>query len=396
MRHEAVASIALIVASLAGGALATEGINLIGIGPVQQGTAGAGVASAKNSTWLLLNPAGLADIKAGVDASIQGFVPDRSLNSNASGGAGKQSDDSHFFIPSVSGSFGQSGGQGGFYGVGLYGTSGMGVDYDSGRVGGGLPPFSPQGVGDTMTELAVAKLTATYAREFGDSGFSLGAGPILVISRLRTDMLNPNTFTYASGDWDTAIGGGAIIGFNQKVGKLSIGGSYITEQWVEQFDDYNDLLGGSLNLPQQATLGLAYDLRDNLELALDYRWIGWRELETLGDTFGWDNQNIVKAGVTWGVTDALTLRGGISHGKSPIDSNSAFGNGLFPTIMETHLACGVSYAIEKWAFHLAYVHALENSVTANGHDAGMLQPLASGTELRMKQRSLTAGLTYNF
>jgi hypothetical protein len=49
---------------------ATEGINLIGIGPVQQGTAGAGVASAKDSTWLILNPAGLTDVDMGVDASL--------------------------------------------------------------------------------------------------------------------------------------------------------------------------------------------------------------------------------------------------------------------------------------------------------------------------------------
>jgi long-chain fatty acid transport protein len=41
---------------------ATDGINLIGVGPVQQGTAGAGVASAKDSTWLILNPAGLTDV----------------------------------------------------------------------------------------------------------------------------------------------------------------------------------------------------------------------------------------------------------------------------------------------------------------------------------------------
>ena len=88
---------------------------------------------------------------------------------------------------------------------------------------------------------------------------------------------------------------------------------------------------------------------DNVELVLDYRWLGWAELNTLGDQFGWDNQNIVKAGVTWGVTDALTLRGGISYGESPIDESNAFSNALFPAIMETHLA---------------YIHALGNEVTA--------------------------------
>jgi long-chain fatty acid transport protein len=387
---------ALLAITLAGSVSATEGINLIGIGPVQQGTAGAGVASAKDSTWLILNPAGLTDIDRGVDASFQAFAPNRSINSTASGGAGEQSDNSAFAIPAVSGSFGCCYGENGFFGIGAYGTSGMGVDYDQGRVGSGFPPSATQDIGDTMTELAVAKITATFAYKFNDSGFSVGAGPVLVVSRLQTDMLNPNTFAYSSGDWDTAVGAGAIIGFNQHLGKLSIGGSYITEQWMSEFDEYNSLLGGSLNLPQQLTLGVAYDLRDNLELAIDYRWIGWGELDTLGDTFGWENQNIVKAGITWDVNETWTLRSGISHGKSPIDSDTAFGNALFPAIVETHLAFGASYNRENWAVHVAYVHALENSVTANGNDAGLLQPIASGTEISMYQNSLTLGLTYKF
>ena len=365
---------------------ATEGINLIGIGPVQQGTAGAGVASAKDSTWLLLNPAGLTDVEMGVDASFQYFAPVRTMNSTTSGGAGAQEDDSAFVIPSISGSFGCCQGENGFLGLGLYGTSGMGVNYDNGRFPGG---------GDRMTELSVAKLTGTYAYKFGDSGLSIGAGPILVMSRLKTDMLNPNTGSFSSGDWDASFGSGAIIGVNQKLGTLSIGGSYMTEQWMQEFDEYNSLLGGSLNLPQQLTVGAALNVTDTIELALDYRWVGWKELETLGDTFGWDSQNIVKAGITWGVTDELTLRGGISYGKSPIGEDTAFSNALFPAITETHLACGASYAWEKWAAHFACIHALENTITANGPNMGPMGD-GTGTEISMYQNSLTAGVSYTF
>ncbi len=389
-------AVALLAAGFAIQSSATEGINLIGIGPLQRGTAGAGVASAKDSTWLILNPAGLPDVDRGVDASFQVFAPNRTLDSTASGGAGKQEDDSLFYIPSLSTSFGCCHGDNGYLGLGLYGTSGMGVDYGFGRIGSGFPPSSPQNLGDTLTELAISKLTATYAYKFDDSGFSVGVGPILVLSRLRTDMLNPNTFAFSSGEWDTAYGAGAIVGFNQHLGRLSLGGSYLSEQWVEKFDAYNDLLGDSLNLPQQMTVGAAYDLLENLELALDYRWIGWGELETLGNTFGWANQNIVKAGATWQVNEAWTLRGGISHGNSPIDSDVAFGNALFPAIVETHLAGGVSCQREQWGFHLAYTHALEEEVTANGNDAGPLQPLAAGTKVSMYQDSLTAGVSYRF
>ena len=387
---------------------ATEGINLIGVGPVQQGTAGAGVASAKDSTWLILNPAGLTDIRPGIDASLQVFAPVRTINAadtsyranpDGTGSVGTLEDDAAFVIPSISGSFGCCHGENGFIGLGVYGTSGMGVDYDYNRVSQD-PLGQPQQTGDKMTELSVAKMTATYAYKAGDSGFSIGAGPIFVISRLRTDMLNPNTGALSSGGWDTAYGVGAIIGVNQNFGALSIGGSYMSEQYMSEFDDYNPLLGDSLNLPQQLTVGAAYNVLDNLELALDYRWTGWDELTTLGDTFGWENQNIVKAGVTWGVSEALTLRGGISHGKSPSPDNQVFANALFPAIMETHLACGVSYAWEKWSAHLAYIHALEVTQTeSEGVDftaAGGGANDGQGTEISMYQNSLTAGVSYNF
>lgn len=392
------ATIALAAAQV----FATEGINLIGIGPVQQGTAGAGVASAKDSTWFILNPAGLVDLEPSVDASFQVFAPVRTIDSslsypanpNGSGSVGELEDDSMYVVPSISSSFGCCHGENGFVGLGIYGTSGMGVDYDSGRIGD-LATGQPQNEGDMMTELSIAKMTATYAYKFNDSGFSVGVGPIFVVSRFRTDnIVNPTPpAVYSSSDWDTAYGAGFIVGINQHLGRLSLGGSYMSEQWMSEFDEYDTLLADSLNLPQQITVGAAYNILDNLELVLDYRWVGWKELDTLGDQFGWDNQNIVKAGATWAMNDALTLRGGISYGESPIDADIAFGNALFPAITETHLACGASYAWEKLTAHIAYIHALENEVTANGNDFG---GVGAGTKISMYQNSVTAGATYRF
>ena len=344
---------------------ATEGINLIGIGPVQQGTAGAGVASAKDSTWLILNPAGLTDVGRQVDASFQAFAPYRTVDY----GAGKQSDNSAFFIPSLSASLGCCKNDSGYLGIGLYGTSGMGVDYNGGPLG-------------SRTELSVAKMTLTYAKDLGD-GWSVGAGPIFVLSRLRTDMMGQ------SDSWDTASGVGAIFGVNKKVNdKLKVGASYMSEQFMTEFDEYNALLPDSLNLPQQLTVGLAYDIRTNLEFALDYRWVGWNKLETLGDQFGWEDQRIVKAGLTWNATERLTLRTGISHGNSPIGSEDVFLNSLFPAIMKTHLATGISYAFDRVTLNLAYIHALNTEETATG--------MGAGTKISMYQNSLTLGANWKF
>lgn len=362
---------ALILAIAAAfSATATDGINLIGIGPVQQGTAGAGVASAKDSTWLILNPAGLTDVERQVNASFQFFVPNRNAQYP---GMPNQNDNSSFFIPSLSASFGCCNKDTGYFGIGVYGTSGMGVDYDANN------PF----IGGNFTELSIAKMTFTYAHLF-DNGWSVGAGPILVLSRFRTDMGG------FSRQWDTALGAGAIFGVNKRVNdKLKLGASYITEQYMEDFDKYNGLLNDSLNLPQQLTVGLAYNVLTNVEVALDYQWIGWGQLETLGDQFGWEDQNIVKAGVTWDVDERLTLRGGISHGNSPIQSEDVFQNSLFPAIMETHLAAGASYALnDSINLDLAYIHALE--ATQRGPGPG------GTTDISMYQNSLTVGLSWKF
>jgi len=379
MNKKLILTAALLFAAFTA-AKATEGINLIGIGPVQQGTAGAGVASAKDSTWLILNPAGLTDVGKRVDTSFQYFAPVRTINSSANPGAGTQKDDSAFFIPSLSGSFGCCNDNNGHIGIGLYGTSGMGVDYKEPRI---------PGQQDRMTELSIAKLTAVYAQAF-DNGFSIGAGPVLVLSRFKTDMFNGKTGS-ESGDWSTAAGAGALIGANQKIGeKLKIGGSYMSEQYMTEFDEYHNLLNGPLNLPQQATVGLAYNVRTNLEAVLDYRWIGWDQLETLGDQFGWEDQRIVKAGLTWNATRRLTLRSGISHGNSPIDSNQGFANSLFPAIMKTHAACGASYEFDKFTLHFAFIHGFKETIT--DHSGGF----GDGTEISMYQNSATIGASWKF
>jgi len=394
-----------IVGGIAGGmkSEATHGINLIGVGPVQQGTAGAGMASAKDSTWLILNPAGLTDIQPSFDASLQVFAPVRKMDSTMSMGAGEQRDDSMFVIPQISGSFGCCHAERGFVGIGMYGTSGMGVDYDDGRMGNFMTG-RPQSHDDQMTSLSIAKMTLTYAYKFGDEPgktWSIGAGPVLVYSRFKTDMYHFTAMGPASSyeSWDDAWGGGAIVGVTKHFGRVSIGASYLSKQWMGKFDKYDTLFGSALNLPQEARAGLAWNVLDNLELAFDYQWIDWSGVDTF-DQFGWDSQNIYKLGATWGVTDALTLRTGLSYGKTPVDRSNAFANALFPAIMEMHFSCGFTYAWEKWAVNCAYTHAFKESVTADGKLTNSMMPgmgsMVAGTKIQMYQNSLTLGVTRHF
>ena len=77
-------------------AYTAEGTRLIGTGPVQVGTAGAGVASPQNSSWLSLNPAGLVDISNRVDTSVDIINGRVAVTPNGAAGnpSGEKLDDS--------------------------------------------------------------------------------------------------------------------------------------------------------------------------------------------------------------------------------------------------------------------------------------------------------------
>ncbi|MCB1322326.1 MAG: outer membrane protein transport protein, partial [Leptospiraceae bacterium] len=197
--------VALSIAVMHNPALATDGTQLIGIGPIQKGTGGAGVASARDATWAILNPASIIALGKRVDGSLEVFAPDRFMDSEGPSGlansaAGRSEDDSVFYIPTI-GMICDC--EIGTFGMGIYGINGMGVDYNSSRT---LPGAA--GGFDRRTEYAVAKAAFSYAYPVSDS-FTLGGALNLDYARLRTDSLNA-AFAQTAGQnrWDDAFGMG--------------------------------------------------------------------------------------------------------------------------------------------------------------------------------------------
>ena len=93
-------------------AMATDGHQMIGLGPIQKGNGGAGVARAKDATWVLVNPAAIVDLDKRFDMSVELFAPVRTLDPNgplilplANHFAGEMEDDSVFYIPNMSAVF---------------------------------------------------------------------------------------------------------------------------------------------------------------------------------------------------------------------------------------------------------------------------------------------------
>lgn len=379
---------------------ATHGTELIGIGALQKGTGGAGVASPKDSTWVLLNPASIVGMDCQLDVSLELFAPERYKDTHglfSNWGADRNADDSVFLIPSLG--YTHCDGGDSAWGIGLYGVSGMGVEYDSSR--SLLPKLLLRNY-DRRTEYSVAKLAVGYTRMLGNSGWSLGVAPTLVYSRFKTDML---TLAFAQAeadnDWDDAFGAGISIGVYRRWERFGFGATYASRTWMTEFEDYGDLFFESMDLPQTFQIGIAYDITPKLELVADYKWIDWSGVAQMGDEplqggFGWDSQHVFKAGLTWSATPKWTFRGGVSYADSPISEGHVFANALFPAITEMHVAAGLSYAItERSEVHIACMHAFENELKDSGR-GDLFSILGRGTEAGLEENTVTVEYSYKF
>ena len=383
-------------------AQATDGHQLIGIGALQLGTGGAGVASAKDSTWVLLNPAAITELDRRFDLSIEVFAPYRYLEPKgprllplANRGAGKMSDDSMFYIPAMGLVF--PAGDGAF-GVGLFAVNGMGVDYRRSRT---LIPRLFGANFDRRTKYGVMKLGLSYAHDLRD-GWSVGLTATLDYARFKTDMLTLNFWeTGGRNRPASAFGAGLTLGVQKRWERLRLGAAYTTPQWMDTMDRYNDLMPLPLDIPQTLQAGLAYDITPKIEWALDYKFIDWSGVKQIGKApikggFGWKDQHILKTGVTWQAHPRWTVRAGASYGKSPIREDVVFANGLFPAIVEMHLTFGLSYALsENTDIHFAYEHAFGNTLTENGR-GDLFSVVGKGTKIHLAENTFTVQYSYRF
>ncbi|HOC70339.1 MAG TPA: outer membrane protein transport protein [Candidatus Hydrogenedentes bacterium] len=390
-----------VLVTAAARSMATDGTQLTGIGAVQQGTCGAGVASPGDSTWVLLNPAGILEMGCRLDVSMEVFAPERH---NRPGGlfgnlaAGDMEDTSMFMIPSLGYSRCLDGGNAA-WGVGLYGVSGMGVEYKTSRAI--LPRLFLKNY-DRRTEYSVAQLVAAYAHTLGDSGWAIAFAPHLNYSMFKSDMLTLNfSETKGGNHWDDAYGLGFSLGLHKRWERIAFGLTYTSRQWMTEFKAYDDLFFASMDLPQLLQAGIAYSLSPRLEVVADYKWIDWSGISQIGAEplrggFGWHDQHVFKAGVTWHALPKWTFRAGFSHAQSPIDERHVFANALFPAITENSTAVGASYSISDTSeIHVAFTHTFENTLKDSGR-GDLFSLLGKGSKISLEENELTVQYSYTF
>jgi long-chain fatty acid transport protein len=168
----------LAVAGLSAPALATNGMNMEGYGPVATAMGGASFAYDNGTAGLINNPATLGFMKSGTarfDIAIGGLHPD--VTSKMAGMPNANSDGTAYYMPAV-GYVRKDGKL--TYGLGMMAQGGMGTEYGSNSFLSGNPAIPtmtggfapPTGLGN-RSELGIGRLIFPLAYDVSDN-FNIG------------------------------------------------------------------------------------------------------------------------------------------------------------------------------------------------------------------------------
>jgi long-chain fatty acid transport protein len=411
----ALLGVLFLVLAISATANATNGTNLIGIGPIARSMGGVGIAAPQDAiSAVFANPAAMCfgAYCPGSEFNFAGtlFRPKPEAKVSAGGvTASSNSDEKIYAIPAIGLSVPISeGSQIWRFGLAAYGVSGLGVDYRDTKLDQPVPAFggAPLAQG-TDTQLQTMKFAPALAYQPTDR---LSLGLDLQIDYSSLDVGSGSAFNYG---WGYQLG--VIYKLTDAV---SLGATYISPQKVK----YENVLakpdGFSANLelesPQQLGFGVAFTLFDKLLLEGDVKWLNWSNAQGYDD-FDWDDQWVYAIGAQYEVIPKLFLRAGFNYGSNPVKRHQNF-NGTtfktvqgttlptyyyetfrivgFPAVVESHLTAGIGYEFSpKFAIHTAYVHAFEKKIneTGTGLDGG-----PASMESKLYEDSLELGLTWRF
>lgn len=266
----------------------------------------------------------------------------------------------------------------------------------------------------TKTVLQVIDIQPTLAYKFNDM-FSIGAGVNIQHAHAILDSAVTNGVTegenqLTGSDWHTGYSLGVqfkpqpatTIGMNYHSG--------ITHRLVGQFVTtgavgLNANVGAhaDLNLPNQASLGIAHKLNDRWTVQGQATWFGWNRFQTIApvrndgvavpQTYqGYQNTWTFAAGAEYVANDKWTLRGGVQFDNTP--TTDQFRTSRTPDGDRTWLSTGATYALQPnldLDMAATYIHLANGTinVTRNGglavvhaDTAGSVGILALGAKYR--------------
>jgi len=414
-------SVVLCLAVLvAAPAMATNGDNLIGVGPISRAMGGVGIAAPQDAiSAVFSNPAAMCFgpfcPTSQVDFAGTLFMPDvkAKVTGAAVGGTNKaNSDDETYAIPAfgVTVPIGEGLNPPNWrFGLAAYGVTGLGVDYRESDLDRANPGFggNPLIAGD-FTALQSMRFAPSIAYQ-PNAKLSFGLAGVVEYSNL--DLAEGS-------DWDYGFGlqGGTIF---KATNNLSLGLNIITPRKLEfkKVADFN--FDGSLDdldleAPLEIGTGAAYTIGNTFLIEADIKWINWSDADGYKD-FDWNDQWVFAIGAQYEPIAKLFIRAGYNYGKTPVDDNDGF-NGQanksvqgktlptyyyetfrligFPALAEHHVTLGVGYEFTpNFSMNLGYMHAFKNSLSEKGTDV-------TGTDVEIEseltENAIDFGLTWRF
>jgi long-chain fatty acid transport protein len=383
-------------------AFATNGMRMIGFGPVQDSMGGVGVGATLDACSLLSNPAGIADLGQRLDVGASWFKPTVSHDAVgaapgvvANGGATIDSDRGGSPIPAIG--YVRPVSDALSVGVGVFGVAGMGVDYKTNL-------FSSP----TLTSYLQGRLTPGAAYKLSEQ-LSVGFTVNVMMGQMEYDVAS--AVGQAKHDTAMSFGIGGTVGLEYRpIEILALGVAYESKSVFQDFSfdvpDGKDKL--SFDQPQTVTLGASVKPIDVLLLAADVEWINWSD--TMGrklpkytnDTtvtgampfdMSWSDQWVVKVGAQVTPMKGLDLRAGYNYGKMPLSKDRAFENVAFPAVAEHHITAGAGYQVsDGLALQVAGMYAPEAKLSG----ANLAEQGISAYTTKMSQVQIDLGATYRF
>jgi long-chain fatty acid transport protein len=414
--------VAAFVLSSYGLSFATNGDNLISVGPIARAMGGVGIAAPQDAiSAVFSNPAAMCfgPYCPGSEFNFAGsvFMPTAHTDIEAPGyvvPAGEHRSDSDLFlIPAV-----------GIsapitpelrFGLAAYGVSGLGVDYRD--------KFSVFGGPGVYTNLQIMKFAPNLAYMVSPN-FSIGLSVHIDYGAL--DLASGTSAGYTVG---------AQVGAIYKTGPLSVGAVYVTPQQIkhknvadldqvyEQFTVASPTLDDlKLESPQIAGVGVAIEPIQNVLLVeVDGKWINWGDAKGYKD-FNWKDQWTLGVGVQYKPMPKLALRAGFNYANNPVRTDAANDSNNpadwpvvqgkpvlpfqyevlrisgFPAIVTTHASAGIGFQISKMvSIELGYVHAFKKHMEESGMFFFPPATTAAATiKSSLAEDSIDFGITWRF
>ena len=383
---------------IAASAHATNGMRMIGFGPVQNSMGGVSVGLPLDAASILTNPAGMSVLPGRIDFGASYFVPSVEYKATGMGGsvindgATIDSDRGGSPVPAfgliipISEKF--------RFGIGAYGVAGMGVDYPVNLYGG-----------VTYTSYSQMRFAPGLSYKINNM-ISVGAVVNVMYATMEFNAGGPSQQPHMGA---SSFGYGATVGVLVKpIDMIQIGIAYETKSIFQDFE-FNTAAGRDeieFNQPQAATIGLGIKPVKNLLIGFDVQWIDWSDTNgsnlpkyttkasstTMDWNMDWSDQFVYKVGVQYTPHPILVLRAGYNYGKMPLNSDRAFENIAFPAVSEHHITAGIGVNLTK-QLTLNFGGVYSPAAKIDGSNTGQY---ISSYETEMSQYSLDMGVSYTF